>query len=728
MKKTLLASALLLAFAATAQAGTEGRYLFGEGETLVVNEQTTTLNRVLGGGRTYTDTTSGTVVVNTGNWDMVVGGSYISGSGNTEYAVGYESTSVTINSSVENKVTARHVVGGTSGSNVHRATSSETTSRTASLTINGGEYGQESDWSGVDTLESLIVGGDHFKNNASGGADQFDNTTDVYLKSTQTVIDNATVNALVIGGSLSNQYYPSVGSGVLKTHVGTANLTIKNSTINKPIIAGGAAIGVNAISNVDVANLTIENSTVNDRIYTGALVRYSDPTGTVEGRVGTTNLTVTNSTVKSIENGRAIAKYDDGKWNFIPEEGHYYHNEANDAETSVAFVNSSAETISITKGSVELRVEGANGKTTVSNLVLGDTTTVALTADGEANDAHGGDISGVITVVSGLENVKATVDIEEGLFTGGVTGTLENGVANVKVERVSSTMQNVLDLASTSTLSLNRIVLNDVRKRLGDLRASEGTHGVWARYNGGKLSGERGFENNFTTIQIGADTVPVADAPRFGVAFSYTTSDADMKRGGAEMDAFSLAFYGTKMYDNGLFVDVIGRMATADTDITVNVSGEKTGTMDNVALSLSGELGWRFDVTDKFYLEPQAELTYTYVNSDTLTLTGGNKFEFDSVDSLMGRVGFAAGFKCPNNFGDVYVRASAVHEFLGDSAVTGGNGNRLEVNGEDTWVEFGIGANFNVNKNTYVYADIERTEGAKLEEDWRANVGVRYTF
>lgn len=280
-------------------------------------------------------------------------------------------------------------------------------------------------------------------------------------------------------------------------------------------------------------------------------------------------------------------------------------------------------------------------------------------------------------------------------------------------------------MASVQSVSLNRILMNDVRKRLGDLRAAEGAHGVWARYDGGKLSGSNEYENDFSTIQVGIDTVPVADAPRFGVAFAYTKSDADMKRGGADMDAFSLAFYGTKMYDNGMFVDVIGRIATADTDVVVD--GDKKGSMDNVALSLSGELGWRFDVTEKFYFEPQAELTYTYVNADKLALSSGHEYEFDAVDSLIGRVGFAAGFKCPNNFGDVYVRASAVHEFMGDATVRGG-GNAYEVAGEDTWVEFGIGANFNVNKNTYVYADIERTEGAKLEEDWRANVGVRFAF
>ena len=348
-----------------------------------------------------------------------------------------------------------------------------------------------------------------------------------------------------------------------------------------------------------------------------------------------------------------------------------------------------------------------------------DTVTISVLAKENADQVTSEEAAALVERITGVTNKSATV--AEGMYNGAMN-VGSNGTVDAKV---NSVMSNTLDLASSAPLAMNRLLMNDVRKRMGDLRAAEGTHGVWARYDGGKLSGEAGLENDFSTFQFGIDTVPVADAPRFGVAFSYTKADTDMARGSADMDAFSLAFYGTKMYDNGMFVDVIGRMATADTDLTVD--GNKKGTMDNVALSLSGEFGWRFDVTNQFYVEPQAELTYTYVNAEKLDLSGST-YDFDAVDSLMARVGFAAGFKCPSNLGDVYVRASAVHEFLGDAAVTGGNGTIHEVDGKDTWVEFGIGANFNVNKNTYVYVDIERTEGAKLEEDWRANVGVRYAF
>ncbi len=326
--------------------------------------------------------------------------------------------------------------------------------------------------------------------------------------------------------------------------------------------------------------------------------------------------------------------------------------------------------------------------------------------------------------VSG-KDVAVSTDVPEGMvnpaFGIDAAGKTHEASAN-------TLMQSSLELASAAPLALNRIMMNDVRKRLGDIRTSNGTHGAWVRYDGGKLSGEGGLENDFHTIQVGIDTVPTADAPRMGVAFSYTDSDAEYARGSADMKAYSLAMYSTWMGDNGQFFDLIGRMGTADTDMVVD--GQHNGSMDNVALSMSGEFGWRFDVTNSIYVEPQVEATYTYVNEDSLSLSTAN-YDVDAVHSLLGRIGFAAGMKCPSDFGNIYVRASAVHEFLGDSKITGvnaGNTNVYEIDGKDTWFEYGIGANFNITKSTYMWADVERTTGGALDEDWRATVGVRYAF
>ena len=325
--------------------------------------------------------------------------------------------------------------------------------------------------------------------------------------------------------------------------------------------------------------------------------------------------------------------------------------------------------------------------------------------------------------VDAAENVGVTSTVEEGMYNDGFRIDEEGATTSTGP---NSVMQSTLELAAAAPLAINRILMNDVRKRLGDIRTSQGTSGVWARYDGGRLSGSAGLENDFHTIQAGVDTVPGDSSIRFGAALSYTGSEADYRRGNADMDLYGLSAYGLWMGEAGQFVDVVGRLASVKTDMTVD--GGKKGSMDNVALSLSGEVGWRFDVSSLFYVEPQVEATYTFVNADRLELSDGSNYEFDDAHSLLGRAGMAFGMKCPNNKGNVYARVSAVHEFLGDLKVTGGNGAILETDGKDTWVEYGLGVNFNLTPATYFRADVERTSGGVLDEDWRATVGVRHAF
>ena len=344
-----------------------------------------------------------------------------------------------------------------------------------------------------------------------------------------------------------------------------------------------------------------------------------------------------------------------------------------------------------------------------------------MTQDLTADDVTPEQAEGLVGNVGG--NVESRIVVDEGMYNDGFDVTDDGSTIS---HGPNSVMQSTLELAAAAPLALNRILTNDVHKRMGDICSMKRTSGAWVRYDGGRLSAESGLDNDFHTIQVGVDTVPAVDAPRFGLAFSYTKSDADYSRGKADMDAYSLAAYGLWMGDAGQFVDVVARLGTAKTDMTVD--GNKKGSMDNIVTALSGEFGWRFDFAKNFYVEPQVELAYTHVDADSLSLSDGSTYRFDDADSLMGRAGFALGLQCPENGNTAYLRVSAVHEFLGDAAVTGGNGAVYEIDGKDTWVEYGLGANFHLTDTTYVWADVERTAGSVLDTDWRATVGVRHSF
>lgn len=411
-----------------------------------------------------------------------------------------------------------------------------------------------------------------------------------------------------------------------------------------------------------------------------------------------------------------------------------------DATSNVALEKASIE---LTKGNnIEIKgqLDSTQGEIVVNEARAGAVHIAKLSqgsslravATASLNDALGSDIetfSQTFNIESGAEGTILLM--KEGMVAGQTSALLNSDGTVDKssvVKMTNSLMQSSLELAASAPLSIVRILTNDVRKRLGDIRSSSGTNGVWARYDGGGLSSNHSLDMDFHTVQFGVDTAPTSNNMRFGIAFSYTKGDTDYQRGSSDMDVFSLAGYGTWIADNGLFVDVIGRMATVKNDMTVDHNLD--GSTDSVVLGLSAETGWRFDVTDMFYVEPQIEAAYSYVDGDKFSL-GNAEYNVNSVDSFVGRVGFLTGFKCPSNFGDAYLRVSAVHEFLGDSEITGqsfGSTGKYRFDGKDTWIEYGMGANFNLTKNTYLWADIERTSGSEIDEDWRATAGVRYSW
>ena len=709
-----------------------------------------------------------------GDYQSVISGHYVGFNVDTKYLQGkdtsfsLQSTSTNISGDVKvvEGVYAGSLIAGGYGDGDADYAGGTVNFETAStnLTIDGGEFGtfvfnsEPADCPQCEpAMNKVVTAGDFIKDRGINyGGEMILSST---VQDANLTINGGTFHSTIFGGSvLSNYGFDRVN---MSSTVEKTTVTITNGTFKSAVFAGGAAMSLvekdvdhpdkpfetsQIVSKVEEANLIIKGGNFEQGIYAGGLEGYVDGQENVRvvphADVDLAKITVMNTTVKAIYGYNAKGVIKDGNWTYQNAGDSSASTFATPAEsngdavtTHLKIINSTVqEEVDVADGSVELRVEGENGQTSVKTLSLGDAVGLKMTGDGTFNDATGGDIAALsehITVGEkpADETVKnADLSLDEGAVMGAVTARLnENGEIVDKKVAVNDKTDSLTNKVVHIPQIINRIMMNDVRKRMGDIRSAEGTHGAWVRYNGGEMSG-RGIDNDFNMIQVGFDTMPGADAPRFGVAFSYANSEADDGYGTADMDAYSLAAYATKFYDNGMFVDVIGRLAKIDTDLD-NVG--MTGKMDNLAVSLSGEFGWRFDVTKSLYVEPAVEATYTYMDSDEFTL-GQGEYELESTDSFIGRAGIAAGFKCPANKGDVYVRAAVAHEFLGDATMNSSiNGHRaaaVELDGKDTWIEFGLGANFNVNESTYVYADVERTEGAAIDEDWRANVGVRFAF
>lgn len=383
---------------------------------------------------------------------------------------------------------------------------------------------------------------------------------------------------------------------------------------------------------------------------------------------------------------------------------------------------------------------------TANQVSIGKNTSKGLTVS-SSDSAYGNSMT---SVDQGVADLAATVNLNtngaegaEGMkvvigandMTGRVEAVYDaEGNKVSQTEEVNETNRTLTAIANLPVVAW-RAELNDLYKRMGDLRATPYKSGAWVRYNGGKFKWSDGdLENDFHMIQVGIDTMPTESNIRFGTAFSYTKGDADFDGGSADLDTYSLALYGTWLGDKGQYVDVIGRVASIKNDANArSLTGQGKaydGKLDNTGLSLSAEAGWRFALPYNLFIEPQVEATYSYIDSDSFRY-GDRKYELQSTDSFIARAGFMAGIQCPDNKGNVYVRASVVHDFLGETDVKVSNAHMSRTVSNDfggTWGEFGIGANVSVSDNTYVYADVEHTTGGEIEEPWRVNFGVRYNF
>ena len=300
-----------------------------------------------------------------------------------------------------------------------------------------------------------------------------------------------------------------------------------------------------------------------------------------------------------------------------------------------------------------------------------------------------------------------------------------------KLTNVRKTKNDKLDaygsIAALSALSL-RHEMNSLSKRMGELRDSPQGVGVWVRGYGSEMEyGGQNIEMKSKSFQVGADQ-SIGDW-KVGMAFTYTEGDATYDLGSADTKGYGVALYGTWFVPCGAYIDLMAKYNRLENDFELN---GMNGDYDSNAYGVSVETGYRFEfLGGDLYLEPQVGLNYGHIGSQTITTSNSVKIDQDSYDSFIGRAGFRAGFKFPENKGTVYARLSGLYDFDGQVNGTATKGEALNTIDEDlggAWLEMGVGANFNWSENTYTYVDFERTTGGDVKENYRWNVGIRYVF
>ena len=372
----------------------------------------------------------------------------------------------------------------------------------------------------------------------------------------------------------------------------------------------------------------------------------------------------------------------------------------------------------------KLKVKASSG---AQNLAVNLT---GITAD-EVSDAQEAveSAAGAVTGEASA-SINKKIEIAEGAVNGAITADVTGNTLGT-VSQTENTKLSALNSVTAMGTMAWRHDMNDLTKRMGELRTSPEGIGSWVRLYGSEQEyGRQDVTTKSTSVQVGSD-YDVGYGWKVGGAFTYTDGSSDYANGSSDNKAYGLAAYGSWLHEGGAFVDVIAKYSRLKSDFDMSVM---SGTSKNNAYSASAEFGWYVPFANIAFVEPQAEITYGVVKGDDFTTSNGVAISQKDTKALIGRLGVRTGLHFNENKGVVYARASVLRDFKGESEFTASlvsdSSVRSTVKDDigGTYYEMGIGANYKFADNAYTYVDFERQNGGDVKEKWRWNVGFRYVW
>lgn len=281
--------------------------------------------------------------------------------------------------------------------------------------------------------------------------------------------------------------------------------------------------------------------------------------------------------------------------------------------------------------------------------------------------------------------------------------------------------------------------VDTLNKRMGEARymnTNADADGIWARtsYNRYGRDAYSGHSNRF---EVGKDYVISRDdgsTIHQGASFTYLRSNASFTDGRNEYNRYTGSFYHTWLGNNGHYLDVVARVGKLNGDSrTFLVNGDESRSSFGTWYQQgSVEYGRNFNLKNGWYLEPQAQLQYTHMNSKSYISNDGINHQLDSVNSFISRLGFRLG----RNIDDKtswYIKGDVFHEFAGDGGITFISADGLERidynrDGKETWYDLGVGLQAELSHDRSLWFEFERKFSGSYSNAWEINGGMSWKF
>ncbi|EDX9923272.1 autotransporter outer membrane beta-barrel domain-containing protein [Salmonella enterica] len=279
--------------------------------------------------------------------------------------------------------------------------------------------------------------------------------------------------------------------------------------------------------------------------------------------------------------------------------------------------------------------------------------------------------------------------------------------------------------------------VNNLNKRMGDLRDTQGEDGMWVRIMNGAGTGDAGYSDRYTHLQTGFDKkhrLPGADLFT-GVLMSYTDSSASGRAYSGDTHSLGGGLYASVMFDSGAYMDVIGKYIHHDNDYNAGFAGLGKRNYGTHSWYAGLEGGYRYHLTESLYIEPQAELVYGTVSGTTLKWNDNGmdvSMRSKTYNPLIGRTGVALGKTFSGKDWSITAHTGVDYQFdlvtNGETALRDASGEKRFTGEKDSRMLYNVGLNAQVKDNVRFGLELEQSAFGKYNVDHAINANFRYMF
>ncbi|EGM3806881.1 autotransporter adhesin EhaB [Escherichia coli] len=556
-------------------------------------------------------------------------------------------------------------------------------------------------------------------------------TTKTSLIDTLSINSGSTVN--VADSTLISDSISLTGLSALNInedgHVATDSLTVDNSTVTiSDEVSAGWAVGDAALyaNNIKVTNdgiLDVGNTAANAlQVDTLNLTSTTDTSGNIHAGVFNiesnrfvldADLTNdrTNDTTKSNYGYGLIAMNSDGH---LTINGNGDNDNTASIEAGQNEVDNNGDHVAAATGNYKVRIDNATGA-------------------GSIADYNGNEL-----IYVNDKNSNATFSAANKADLGAYTYQAEQRGNTVVLQQMELTdyANMALSIPSANT-NIRNLEQDTVGTRLTNSRHGLADNGgAWVSYFGGNFNGDNGtinYDQDVNGIMVGVDTKIDGNNAKWivGAAAGFAKGDMNDRSGQVDQDSQTAYIYSSAHFANNVFVDGSLSYSHFNNDLSATMSNGTyvDGSTNSDAWGFGLKAGYDFKLGDAGYVTPYGSISGLFQSGDDYQLSNDMKVDGQSYDSMRYELGVDAGYTF------TYSEDQALTPYFKLAYVYDDSNNDNDVNGdsidngtEGSAVRVGLGTQFSFTKNFSAYTDANYLGGGDVDQDWSANVGVKYTW